>query len=173
MFQVGDMVVYGGHGVSSIIALEERSVDGRRIRYFVLEPMGQNNARYYVPAENPAALKKMRHVINKEKVYELLDSVAVQADRWLEDDKQRKQYYTELIHGGDHAALMQMIGSLYRHKEKQMQLGRKLHLCDETFLRDAVKIMDAEFSLALGIDQGEVGKYIEEELRERREKMSL
>ena len=168
MFQVGDVIVYGGHGVSRIITQENRIVDGKKISYFVLEPMGQPSARFYVPAENPAALKKLRHVIKKEEVHEILDSVVILDDDWIEDEKQRKKRYGELTHGSDYSSLLQMIVSLYRHRERLSLQGRKLHLCDENFLRDVVKMIDAEFTLALGLEPGEVGAYIEEELRKRR-----
>ena len=37
MYHVGDVVVYGIHGVCHITAEEVRLVDRKRIRYFVLE----------------------------------------------------------------------------------------------------------------------------------------
>ena len=34
-------------------------------------------------------------------------------------------------------------------------------MCDENFLRDAKKLLDAEFSLVLGIPENDVGGYIQ------------
>lgn len=160
MFQVGDQVVYGIHGVCKILDQEERQVDRKKIRYFALEPIDQPGTRYYVPSENPAALAKLRDVIGKEELEELLRSQKIREDRWISDENRRKQLYRELIISGEREELLQMIGTLHRHKKEQAAAGRKLHLCDENFLRDAEKLLDSEFSLVLDISPSEVGSYI-------------
>lgn len=160
MFQIGDQVVYGIHGVCSIIALEERTVDRKKIKYFALEPLDQPGARYYVPSENPAALSKLRHLINREDLETLLSSDEIRQSCWIADENQRKQRYRELINSSDRVALLRMINTLHQHKKEQAALGRKFHLCDENFLRDAEKLLNAEFSLVLDILPSEVEGYI-------------
>lgn len=164
MFQVGDRVVYGIHGVCQILGLEERQVDRKRVRYFVLEPLGQTEARFLVPSENPAALAKLRHVIGREELETLLRSEKVRQSSWIEDENRRKQHYRELITSGDRESLLQMIATLHQHKKKLMDTGRKFHLCDENFLRDAEKLLNAEFSLVLDIPAAQVGTYIRDAL---------
>lgn len=160
MFQIGDQVVYGIHGICRIIDLEERTVDRKKIPYFVLEPMDQLGAKFFVPSHNPAALAKLRRVMDREELDALLASQEVRENCWISDENRRKQRYRELISGGDRVALLQMIGSLHQHKMEQAAVGRKFHLCDENFLRDAERLLNAEFSLVLGIQPSEVGNYI-------------
>lgn len=160
MFQIGDQVVYGIHGVCGIVALEERTVDRKKIRYFALEPLDQPGARYYVPSENPAALAKLRHLISLEDLRKLLSSSEIRESCWIADENQRKQRYRELINSSDRVALLRMINTLHQHKKAQAAAGRKFHLCDENFLRDAEKLLNAEFALVLGIQPSEVGRYI-------------
>ncbi|MBQ7345588.1 MAG: hypothetical protein IJW45_05955 [Oscillospiraceae bacterium] len=164
MFQLGDRVVYGIHGVCQIIDLEERQVDRKKIRYFVLEPVDQPGARFFVPSENPTALAKLRHVISKEELEALLSSAKIQEDHWIADENRRKQRYRELINSGDREQLLQMVSTLHHHKQEQLAQGRKFHLCDENFLRDAEKLLNSEFSLVLQIQPTEVGKYIKDAL---------
>lgn len=164
MFQVGDLVIYGIHGVCRILSLEERVIDKKKIKYFALQPNDQPETRYFVPAENPVALSKLRHIIGQDELNELLASNEVREDNWVNDENQRKQYYREIINSGNRASLLRMINTLHRHKERQAQLGRKFHLCDENFLRDAEKLLNAEFSLVLNIEPHEVGKYIISEM---------
>ena len=45
MFQVGNQVLYGMHGVCTIIDVEERVIDHKKIQYFVLEPTEQQGTR--------------------------------------------------------------------------------------------------------------------------------
>lgn len=160
MFQVGNQVVYGIHGVCGIVDMEERVVDRKKIRYFVLEAMDQPGAKFYVPSENPAALAKLRHVISREELDALLSSEQIRESCWIADENRRKLRYRELITSGTREELVQMVGTLHRHKKEQIAAGRKFHLCDDNFLRDAEKLLNAEFALVLGIQPSEVGKYI-------------
>ncbi len=160
MYQIGDRVVYSSHGVCQIVDVEEQMVNRKKIRYFVLQPVDQSGARFYVPAENPTALAKLRPVLDREELEQLLRSDAIRQDCWIADENQRKQRYRELIVGADRLELLQMIHTLHLHKKQQKEAGRKFHLCDENFLRDAEKLLNAEFSLVLGIQPSEVESYI-------------
>ena len=166
MLQVGTQVVYGIHGVCSIINVEVKKVDRKNVEYFVLEPNEQPGARFYVPTQNQAALAKLRPLLTQEELEVLLTSQDTRQPCWIADENQRKQRYRELINSGDRAALISMIRSLYKHKKTQFEAGRKFHLCDENFLRDAQKLLNSEFALVLGIPQTEVGTYIEQKLHE-------
>lgn len=160
MYNVGDQVVYGIHGVCIVKAFEERKVDHKNASYLVLEPVEQEGATYLVPAGNPAAMAKLRPIITRQELDDMLRSDSVREDRWIPDENQRKQLYRELIVSGDRAALLQMVGTLHRHKASQIAAGRKFHLCDENFLRDAQRLLNGELSLVLGIEQQEVAAYV-------------
>ena len=160
VYQVGDQVLYGIPGVCRILELEVRSVDRKKVEYYVLEPLEQPGARFYVPTQNQAAVAKLRKMMDAAQINALLASDAVRADAWIADENQRKLRYRSLINGGDRAALLCMVRTLHRHKQEQTAAGRKFHLCDENFLHDAEKLLSAEFSLALQIQPGEVGTYI-------------
>ena len=55
MFQVGDQVVYGIHGVCSIHGLDVQRVNRKRVEYYILVPLNQPDARFLVPTQNQAA----------------------------------------------------------------------------------------------------------------------
>lgn len=158
--------MYGIHGVCTITDTEIRTVDRKKVEYFVLEPNEQPGARFFVPTHNQVALSKLRPLLTAEELETLLSSEDTHKDCWITDENQRKQKYRELINSGDRASLISMIRSLHKHKETQLAAGRKFHLCDENFLRDAQKLLSSEFSLVLGIPQTEVGAYIEKKLYE-------
>ena len=160
MYQVGDKVVYGIHGVCEIVAVEKRSVDRKLVEYFALEPLYQRGTRYYVPTQNQAALAKLHPLLSRREMLELLDSEDARRDCWIADEGQRKLRYREILAVGDRAELLSMVGCLYRHKEEQAALGRKFHLCDENFLRDAQKLLNSEFALVLEIEPGQVGEFL-------------
>ena len=160
VLQVGSQVVYGIHGVCRIIDTEIRRVDRKNVEYFVLEPIEQPGARYYVPTQNPTALSKLLPLLTKEELDHLLASEDTQKEVWIAEENQRKQKYRELINSGDRAALIRMVATLHRHKAAQAAAGRKFHLCDENFLRDAQRLLSVEFALVLGIAPEQVGEYV-------------
>lgn len=164
MFQQGDRVVYGSHGVCQIVGTEVRSIDRKKVEYFALEPLDQPGSRFYVPTQNPAALAKLHPVLDAEALQTLLHSDEVRQGAWIDDENRRKNRYRELINSGDRASLLCMVGALHRHRQAQKSQGRKFHLCDENFLRDAEKLLNSEFSLVLGIERSEVGEYVKNAL---------
>ena len=166
MYQLGDKVVYGIHGVCCVAAQEQRVIDRKQVDYLVLEPLSQDGSRYLVPIHNEAAMAKLRRMLTKEELESLLDSPKIHADVWIRDENQRKQTYRELISGADREKLMQMVCTLYRHKASQTAAGRKCHLCDENFLRDAEKLLAGEAALVLGMQPDEARSYIRKKLKE-------
>ena len=166
MYQVGDKVVYGIHGVCNIVDQEERVIDRRRVTYLALEPVGQGGSKYLVPTHNAVAMSKIRHMLSREELETLMDSRTVRSDGWIRDENLRKQTYRELIGSGDREKLMQMVHTLYRHKKQQTEAGKKCHLCDENFLRDAEKLLVSEFAIVLNMEPDQARQYIRSKLKE-------
>ncbi len=166
MYQIGQKVVYGVHGVCAIVAVEIKTIDRKKIAYFVLEPLDQPGARYYIPTENPVALSKLSPLLTKAELETMLAQSKATPNCWIADENQRKLRYRELIGSGDRQALVSMVYALRGHKKQQESQEKKFHLCDENFLRDAEKLLCAEFSLVLELSREETAdflrKYFEE-----------
>lgn len=164
MYQVGDQVVYGIHGVCRVVDLEERVIDRKRVSYLALEPVGQDGSRYLVPTHNQVAMAKIRKMLSPEELKHLLASDEIRVDGWIRDENQRKQVYREKISSGDRAVLMQLICTLYRHKAEQLASGKKVHQCDENFLRDAEKLLAGEISIVMGMEFPQALSFLREQL---------
>lgn len=160
MFQIGDLVVYGVHGVCRIVELQTQRVDRKKVEYFVLEPVFQMTSRFFVPSQNEVALSKLRPILTKAEIEELVRGEAAHRQCWIEDENQRKQEYKNLIASGDRAGLISMLKALNTHKINQAELGKKFHISDSNFMRDAEKMLYSEFSLVLDMPYDEVEAYI-------------
>ena len=90
----------------------------------------------------------------------------VEAAAWIPDENRRKQMYRELICSGDRKKLVQMIRSLHQHKSRQSAAGRKVHLCDENFLRDAEKLLISELSVVMDMNADQAKQYIRNKIKE-------
>lgn len=165
MYQIGEWVIYGIHGVCRIIGTEKQLVNRKRTQYLVLEPLTQSEARFYLPSENPVAMAKLKPVLTKSQLEELFASDAVREDIWIPEENIRKQRYRELIGSGDRVSLVNMITSLYSYKEAQAVAGRKFHQADENFLRDAERLLVSEISLVLEISSDEARNYLRSQLK--------
>ena len=164
MFQSGDWVLYGSHGVCRVIGTEKQLVNRKRTEYLVLEPLAQNESRFYLPMGNSVAMDKLKPVLSESELRDLLTSSQVRQDCWIREENLRKQHYRDLISSGDRISILQMIHSLYRYKEAQFAAGKKFHQCDDNFLRDAEKLIVSEISLVFRISKEEARDYLRSQL---------
>ena len=65
MFQAGEWVIYGIHGVCRVIGTEKQLVGRKRTQYLVLEPLNHGQSRFYLPTDNPAAIAKLKTVLSR------------------------------------------------------------------------------------------------------------
>ena len=158
MYEIGERVLYGIHGICTITGIERMRFGKERANYYVLEPKEQPGAKFYVP------VAKLRSLLSREALLELLHSEDVRHYPWIPDENQRKLRFRELINSGDRAQLMGMIGALHRHKREQLAAGRKFHQSDENFLNDAQKLLNAEFALVFDLEPSAVSSFILREL---------
>lgn len=164
VYQPGQKLLYGVHGVCTVVGIEQRKVDRKLVEYYCLSPVDRSSSNFYIPTGNPAALSKLRPIMTKSELEELMRSVKQAPCVWIADENRRKQHYRDLMSSLDRQTMLTTVGALVRHKNAQLAAGKKLHLCDENFLRDAQKLIAGEFSLVLGIEKDAVQQYIQNAL---------
>ena len=151
MFKVNDVIIYGTQGVCEIAAMEEKSVGGAKKNYFVLKPVKDRGSTIYAPTDNAHVLKKMRRLLTEEEINGLIDAMPKEQADWIENVNDRKECYRNLLADGDHAALIQMIKTVYAHKKEREATGKRLHMMDEHFFKDAEQILYNEFQYVLDL----------------------
>ena len=106
----------------------------------------------------------MRPILTKQELNALFSDLGNWQDVWVAEENQRKQYYRELISGGDRKSLLSMILALQAHRIAQQEAGRKFHLCDENFLRDAQRLLCMEIAVILETDEPGALAYLQEHI---------
>ncbi len=167
MFQTGDRVIYAMHGICSISGMESVAAGGKSRLYYVLQPIHQDGSRYLIPTDNSAALLRLIPLISAKEWEELLVSPKVRSGSWISDENQRKQYYRELTAHGSRQELLAMLAVLYDHRQTQKEKGRKVHICDEVFLRDTEKMLAEEIADVFGLDTEDAKHYLQNKLTAR------
>ena len=164
MYEIGQRVLYGIHGVCRIISVESMRFGKQRAKYYVLEPSNQPGARFYVPVANETAVAKLRPLLTQQELLDLLHCDRVRNALWIENENERKLYYREIINSGDREGLISVIGALHRHRQEQVAAGKKFHQSDENFLTDAQKLLNAEFAQVFCLEPKAVNAFIQKEL---------
>ncbi len=164
MFEIGDKVLYGSHGVCSVIGNEEKRIDRKQVQYLILEPVAKDGSRYMVPTQNAVVMSRLQKLLTREEMDALFHSEAVHVNSWNPNENERKQTYRDLLATGKREGLMTMVHTLYGHQAAQQAAGRKCHLCDENFLRDAEKLLGSEVSVVMDLEPMQARQYIREAL---------
>ena len=160
MFQINDVVVYGAQGVCKIVGTQEQKIDGANKIYFVLKPADDRGATFYVPTWNEKALDKMRKVMTKQDVDALIDSMPSKKPAWIENENKRKETYKRILSGGNQAEIISMIQAIYLHKKEREAEGKRLHISDEHFMKDAEQLLYNEWQYVLNVDKAGLMAYI-------------
>ena len=155
MFRVDDVIVYGVQGVCKIADTEEKTVSGVKKTYFVLKPVADGGATIFVPTDNEHVLKKMRRLLTKEEIHKLIDAMPGENAVWVADENERKELYKNILAKGDHLQMIQMLKAIYANKKEREAEGKRLHMSDERFFKDAEQILYNEFQYVLNLKSKE------------------
>ena len=93
----------------------------------------------------------MRRLLTVSQIHNLIDSMPDEKTVWIDNVNERKECYKNLLAGGDHSALIQMIKAIYAHKKEREAAGKRLHMMDEHFFKDAEQILYNEFQYVLNL----------------------
>ncbi len=165
MYKINDTVIYGTDGICTVTDIAEREVCGKTDVYYILKPLHRNGATIMVPSSNPVLVSRLRKLLTPDEVKKLVSGISSQQGAaWIDNEKQRKQTYRDVILHGDRCEMISFIKTIYDHSEHMKRLGKKVHACDERFLEEAQRILHEEFSVVLGISREEVISYISESI---------
>lgn len=161
MFKVNDVIIYGTQGVCKIVGIEEKTISGAKKNYFVLKPVNESGSTFFVPMDNENALKKMRRLLSSAEINTLIDSMPDEDIVWIKNDNDRKEHYRKILASGDHMELIKLIKSIYAHRKERIAEGKRLHMIDEQFFKNAEQILYNEFQYVLNLNnKDELLKYI-------------
>ena len=166
MFNINDLVQYGVDGVCRITDITTRELRDRQIDYYVLKPVFNSNATLFVPLNNETLVSKMRYTMSADELSCMIREAYSSECEWIENDNDRQVRFKEIISGGNSPALVRLIKSLRTHRQEMISVGKKLHMADERFVKEAERLLNDEYAVALGITPDEAGPVIEELIRE-------
>ncbi len=156
MLNLNDTVMYGTTGVCTVERIEDKKIGKVKRKYYVLKPMAQATSTVFVPADNDGLLLKVRPVLTVLQTKEMIANLATYSDTWIENDAERKDAFNKIVSSGDRMEYLCMIKTLLNRQKQLSEKGKRLHIADERFLREATRLINDEFSYVLNMDIKEV-----------------
>lgn len=167
MFNSGDAVIYGTHGVCIVKETSEFTFGDSEKTYYVLQPLN-DKLQIFVPCDSEILLSRMRPVLTPEEVDGVIDSLSEVKMGWIDSDSKRKEFCNEVIKSGDREQLIHLIDMLYVRQDDLRRQKKHFHLTDERFMKEAMKLLHEEFSYVLGIPEDVVPQYISSRIESKR-----
>lgn len=165
MFKVNDYIMYGTTGVCKIIDIKKQKFLGREEKeYYILEPVYSKNTVIKIPVDNTTI--KMREVLSKNDIEELINIIPKTETEWIDDDKTRSEKFKIMLKSGDCEKLITLIRTIYLNKKDRKSIGKKLYKVDDEIMQAAEKLLNEEFAFILDIDPKDVPKYISSHIEE-------
>lgn len=167
MFEKGELIICGGHGVCRVIDITDNPIDrmDRKRKYYLLEPVFEKTSTIYTPVDNEKII--MRRIMNEEEAQRLIEHIREIDIVWIQEEKRREQTYKDAIRTYDSRSLVQIIKTLYQRKKVRINEGKKVLSSDEQYLRKAEELLYSEMSLALSIPKDKVEEYIMEAVKKQ------
>ena len=81
---------------------------------------------------------------------------------WIEDEDERKARCAAALADNDRETALALIKAIRIHRDRQFSIGKKLHVADERFLKDAEKLLREEASYVLDKDPDRVLTFLTE-----------
>ncbi|MBQ2568953.1 MAG: CarD family transcriptional regulator [Ruminococcus sp.] len=155
MFCVGQTVLYGSNGVCMVDDVTEKRIGKTKIQYYVLKPLCNNTSTLFVPTANQQLVSKMRRILTEDEAEAILRDLPPCGD-WNDNKQERSEQFRAIITEGSCVELIRLIRLVRTHEQEQLAGGKRLHISDERFLKEAEKMVCEEFSLVLHISRDEV-----------------
>ncbi len=155
MFCVGQTVLYGSNGVCMVDDVTEKRIGKIKMQYYVLKPLCNNTSTLFVPTANQQLVSKMRRILTEDEAEAILRDLPPCGD-WNDNKQERSEQFRAIITEGSCVELIRLIRLVRTHEQEQLAGGKRLHITDERFLKEAEKMVCEEFSLVLHISRDEV-----------------
>lgn len=162
MFQKGDTVIYGCHGVCNIEAVGNLvfNTATQAKSYYTLKPLYRNDTVFYVPVDCVTAT--IRPTITREEAEGLIAEIPSIQSAWIINEKEREEQYKRALKSCDCRELIKIIKTLFERKKARIEGGKKVTAIDERYFKLAEEQLYGELAFVLKIDKDKMEEHIKE-----------
>ena len=170
MFEIGQYVNYGKHGVCVVEDITHMDIPGadKDKLYYVLSKVYTRGNKIYTAVDNKKV--PMREILTKSEAEDLIADIPQIEKLEVANDKSRNDRYKDAMTTCDCRQWVKVLKSLYSRKQDCIARGRKVAVTDERFYKEAEDHLYGELALALGIEKGEVEDFITQRIEANKSK---
>lgn len=161
MYKIGDVFVYGSNGACEITNIKEEKFARETKVYYILSPIFDSRETIFVPIDNEALTGKMKKVLSRSEILEMIKSIPESETIWNDNANMRREEYKKIINAANRKELLSLLKTLHEQKLKMEECGKNLSVLDEKYYRKAQNIIHSEIALVMDLDAKEVEPFIE------------
>lgn len=148
MFEVGELIIYSGHGICRIDSISEKEISGVSRYYYDLHPLHGANLKISIPVDNKSIL--MLELIERNEAEKIIQSFRLPGIDWIEKITERNHTYSKIINTGNREEIAKVINALIRQKIKVERNNKKFGQQDQRLLISTQQILFHEIAISLG-----------------------
>ena len=166
-FSKGDYVKYRSNGVCLIenIGVPDFATDSKS-EYYMLRPTASQNTLIFVPSDSEILVSRMRRILTKDEIDNVIADVKNDNIEWPEGKKERLSYFQSILLSDQPVELLRLASCIHIKSGELEKNGKKLLSADVNALEQAEKLVENEFSFVLGINASEVSEYIRSKIEQ-------
>lgn len=160
MFQVGEYIYHGSHGVCKVMDIGRLDIPGldKDKLYYTLEPIQTPKGKIFFAVDNNKTVT--RPILTKEEAMELIEQIKDLEELEVKDEKNRAGVYKEALKTCDCKEMVRIIKTTYLRKKSRTAAGKKNRADDEKYFKMAEEALHTELSISLQMSKEEVKEFI-------------
>jgi CarD family transcriptional regulator len=148
MFNIGDLIIYSGHGICKVDDICDKTYFGNSKTYYVLHPLEDNHQlTISIPVDNEKVA--MSKLMKSDEAQEILESFKSPGVDWIENNRVRIQAYHDIVKTGNRLDIAKVVNTLMLKKNEMELNGKKLSEQDNHLFMSIQKILFKELSITL------------------------
>ena len=160
MFQAGDVIVCGTHGVCRVekVGPLSSAVADRDRLYYTLKPLYERGSVVFTPVDNEKMV--IRPVISREEALRLIDGIRDAEALGIEDERKREENYKTALKSCRAEELVKMIKTINARKRSRAARGKKATDADSRYVKLAEDYLYGELAISLDLERDQVKAFI-------------
>lgn len=166
MFQAGDVIVCGTHGVCRVekVGPLSSAVADRDRLYYTLKPLYERGSVVFTPVDNEKMV--IRPVISREEALRLIDGIRDAEALGIEDERKREENYKAALKSCRAEELVKMIKTINARKRSRAARGKKATDADSRYVKLAEDYLYGELAISLDLERDQVKAFVRERIGE-------
>ena len=161
--KAGHHVIYGNNGICLVESITEMafSAGEQKKPYYILRPLANPNSVIYLPHDNKLLISRLRAILTKQEIADILSKPLTDGVSWIEDKKLRAAAFRDRVSSNHLPTLLSLIKCLCEKQDELIAQNKKMLSADREVLNNALIAARNEIAFVLDISQEDTEKRLQ------------